>query len=93
MKIRRLAAEYIWNMLYATDQWLNALFAGDPNETISSRLGKSHRGDHGKTIYWITYLPWVFTNIIFYPFSGWGHCESNIETVEQVGTRDLLNTN
>lgn len=31
---------YIWNVLTALDQLLNAIFLGYPDETISSRLGK-----------------------------------------------------
>ena len=31
---------YIWNLLIAIDQFFNALFGGDPDETISSRAGK-----------------------------------------------------
>lgn len=34
---------YIWNLLIALDQFGNALFAGDPDETISSRAGKAMR--------------------------------------------------
>jgi hypothetical protein len=32
---------WLRNLLVATDQWLNALAFGDPDETISSRLGKA----------------------------------------------------
>ena len=31
---------YFLNLLIAVDQGLNALFAGDPDETLSSRCGK-----------------------------------------------------
>lgn len=32
---------YIWNILIAIDQLGNALLAGDPDETISSRAAKN----------------------------------------------------
>jgi hypothetical protein len=32
--------KYCWNILIAIDQLVNTLFGGDPDETISSRLGK-----------------------------------------------------
>lgn len=32
--------KYIWNVLIAIDQLANALLLGDPDETISSRIGK-----------------------------------------------------
>jgi len=34
---------YLVNLLIALDQFGNALFAGDPDETISSRAGKAAR--------------------------------------------------
>lgn len=34
---------YLWNLLIALDQLANALLAGDPDETISSRMGKAVR--------------------------------------------------
>jgi hypothetical protein len=34
---------YIFNLLIAIDQFGNALFNGDPDETISSRLAKLNR--------------------------------------------------
>lgn len=32
---------YLWNLLIAVDQLLNTLAFGDPDETLSSRLGKA----------------------------------------------------
>lgn len=32
--------KYIWNLLISFDQFINAVFGGDPDETISSRMGK-----------------------------------------------------
>ncbi|WP_302621011.1 hypothetical protein [Cupriavidus taiwanensis] len=34
---------YFWNVLIAIDQFGNALGAGDPDETISSRAGNAKR--------------------------------------------------
>lgn len=31
---------YIWNLLISIDQLFNALLVGDPDETMSSRMGK-----------------------------------------------------
>lgn len=33
---------YLFNILLAIDQFLNVLLLGDPDETISSRVGKKH---------------------------------------------------
>ena len=32
--------QYIFNLLIAFDQGVNTIFGGDPDETISSRMGK-----------------------------------------------------
>lgn len=38
------ARRYVWNLLIAIDQLANAILAGDPDETISSRAAKrQHR--------------------------------------------------
>ena len=35
---------YFWNILIAIDQFANTILGGDPDETLSSRLGKyQHR--------------------------------------------------
>ena len=52
-KAARLVGRYILNVLIAIDQLFNALFLGDPDETISSRLGKLERA---KTTFYFTRL-------------------------------------
>jgi hypothetical protein len=42
----QLARKYVWNVLIAIDQLMNALFGGDPDETISSRMGKWARDNY-----------------------------------------------
>lgn len=34
---------YIWNVLIAIDQFFNTVLGGDPDETMSSRMGKRQR--------------------------------------------------
>jgi len=41
---------YFWNILISIDQLFNALAGGDPDETISSRVGK--RVDHCMLCRW-----------------------------------------
>ena len=43
--------KWILNILISIDQLGNTIFGGDPDETISSRLGKLKR-KHGGTIPW-----------------------------------------
>lgn len=40
---RTVAGKYIYNVLYSVDQLGNTLAGGDPDETISSALGKMER--------------------------------------------------
>lgn len=35
-----MVKKYIWNILVALDDLLNAITFGDPQETMSSRMGK-----------------------------------------------------
>ena len=37
--------KYIWNLLIAIDQLANAILWGDPDETLSSRMGKGLKTD------------------------------------------------
>lgn len=36
-KLRR----WVWNVLYATDEWINAATGGDPQHTISLRAARA----------------------------------------------------
>jgi hypothetical protein len=40
-----MVKKYIWNILISIDQFFNTLFGGDPDETMSSRMGK-HLAKH-----------------------------------------------
>lgn len=46
--------QYIVGVLIGIDQLANAILAGDPDETISSRIGKTKRR-HGGVIPWMKY--------------------------------------
>jgi hypothetical protein len=63
---------YIWNILISIDQLANTVLGGDPDETISSRMGKrARKGDKlGKIICKILN---IFDK---------GHCEKSIEEDE-----------
>lgn len=79
---------YIKNNLIAIDQLINAILGGDPDETISSRLEKSHRGDFGEFWHYVSIVPRFLTNVVFYPIDGLNHCKQALELDE--GERDLL---
>lgn len=64
--------KYIWNLLISIDQFFNAVFGGDPDETISSRMGKrARKGDK---------LGIMVCRVL--NFFDKGHCEKSIESDE-----------
>jgi hypothetical protein len=81
-KVTRFIGKYILNILITIDQLFNVLFLGDPDETISSRLGKLER--KGTTFY--------FTRLVIDFLDGLdpGHARKSIEDDE--GTEDLVYT-
>lgn len=36
----KLIGQYLFNQLYGLDQWVNTVLAGDPDETLSGRMGR-----------------------------------------------------
>lgn len=51
MKMIIKIQKYVFNILISVDQFGNAIAGGDPDETISSTLGKLKRSEKGR-------IPW-----------------------------------
>jgi hypothetical protein len=67
-----MVKRYIWNLLISIDQLVNTLLAGDPDETISSRMGKrARKGDRFGI--WLCKFLNIFDK---------NHCEKSIEEDE-----------
>lgn len=64
---------YFWNVLLGLDQFLSILTGGDPDETVSSRVGKAATAGSRTGLA----LEWVLDAIF-----GEGHCRSSIEMDE-----------
>lgn len=60
------------NVWVGIDQLVNAIFMGDPDETLSSRIGKNARKGHKISVF----LSWLLDQI------DPGHCEKAIERWE-----------
>jgi hypothetical protein len=60
--------KYIKNLLISLDQFGNVVLGGDPDETISSRVGKNYHGTFFET----------FINFIFL-IKTTNHCQEAIE--------------
>jgi hypothetical protein len=52
MNVFRSIGNYLMNVLISIDQLGNSVMGGDPDETISSRLGKAEQSHGGK-------IPWT----------------------------------
>lgn len=74
-----IIGKYILNVLIGLDQLGNAVSGGDPDETISSRLGRM-KVAHGGTIPWRFPLAKVIDHVLddIDP----GHCQDAIEEEE-----------
>ena len=62
--------KYLVNNLVALDQAVNTFLGGDPDETLSSRIGKNYKGS----------IFHKFVNTLFF----WqkDHCEESIDPTE-----------
>ena len=63
--------KYIYNLLISLDQLGNTLLGGDPDETISSRLGKNYQGSWMEKA-----VDWMFRKKTD------NHCENAVEEDE-----------
>lgn len=76
--------KYFWNILISIDQLFNTILFGDPDETISSRLGKWLDLPKDSWKYKVASVICYFLRKI-----DSNHCRKSIENDE--GERDLLN--
>ena len=53
--------KYFWNVLIGIDQLANAVLLGDPDETMSSRMGKSLRAK--EKCFLCKYICWLLDKI------------------------------
>ena len=74
---------YLLNVLIVIDEVGSTLTGGDPHETISSRLGKAHLGEYGKT--WKVLTAPLFYAVDWVALTFFGqkdHCVSAIDPNE-----------
>ena len=72
--------KYVWNILISIDQFINTIFGGDPDETVSSRLGKWAREDYHTTSDWRLMI-WAVCNWVVNKFEK-NHFEKSIDDSE-----------
>jgi hypothetical protein len=76
---------YFWNLLISFDQFINTIFGGDPDETISSRMGKWAR--NGENNYGLRKPLYVIANFIVELFEK-DHFKKSIE--EDEGSNETI---
>jgi hypothetical protein len=64
---------YLFNLLISLDQMANTIFAGNPDETISSRMGKAIRENRCVMCHWVCWLIGLVDK---------NHCRDSIEDDE-----------
>lgn len=67
--------QYLRNILISLDQFANTLANGNPDETISSRLGKYVESGRG-------WIPCQLCKLLGFIFKDKDHCLNNIERDE-----------
>lgn len=78
----------IVNVFLSIDQLLNTLLLGHPDETISSRLGRTKNNER---YFWVKYFRLGVNALFFFdrgPNGEW-HCEASILPLEQQTFRTL----
>lgn len=80
--------QYVYNLLLGLDQLLNTILLGHPDETVSSRLGRSI----GKERYfWVSPLRILIDTVFWFDKEGTkGHCEKSIMPLEQQNFRTVI---
>lgn len=85
---------YIVNFLLAIDQLLNTIFLGHPDETLSSRLGRTTDGNH--RYFWIKWFRQIVDGLFFFDKEVdedinkiIRHCEKSIMPLEQLNFRTV----
>ena len=74
-------ASYFLNQLYGVDQSANSVMGGDPDETISSRLGRTI--EEGARYPWVRFLQLTVDLLAKALFADHDHCKRSINIHEQ----------
>jgi len=83
--------QFVFNYLLAVDQLLNTLLLGHPDETLSSRLGRTIGKERYVWVGWfrlfVDYLFWFDYDIVNERKRG--HCEKSVMPLEQQNFRTV----
>lgn len=78
--VRDSIGKYLFNLALALDQFLNVILLGDPDDTISSRLGRANRTGRPK---WFVKPMTLALDFMMEKLTGEiNHCDNSVETEE-----------
>ena len=89
----KVLLQIIFNLFLAIDQMLNAILLGHPDETLSSRLGRTKGCER---YFWVSPFRVIINTIFFfdveYLLDGRikRHCEKSIMPLEQQNFREFV---
>ncbi len=80
--------QFLYNLFIAIDQLLNTILLGHPDETLSSRLGRTI----GKERYfWVKWLRVGVDTLFWWDKDGEkGHCKKSVMPLEQRNFRKVI---
>ncbi len=80
--------QYLFNLFLAVDQALNTILLGHPDETLSSRLGRTV----GKERYfWVNPARTAIDTLFFFDKNEkMNHCEKSVMPLEQQNFREMI---
>ena len=88
----KMILQFLYNIFLCLDQVLNTILLGHPDETLSSRLGRSI----GKERYfWVSPLRFAIDRLFFFDKEGRDgkiirHCEKSVMPLEQLNFRTVV---
>lgn len=90
----KLLKQFFKNYAIAIDQLVNTLLLGHPDETISSRLGRSMDKER---YFWVKWLRLSVDSLFFFDYKicqdtgrKKGHCEISVMPLEQENFRTMV---
>ena len=87
-----MIGKFIYNLLLALDQLLNTLLLGHPDETLSSRLGRSKKNER---YFWVSPLRRLIDAFFFWDYkiledgTKLNHCDISVMPLEQQNFREM----
>ncbi|WP_188150463.1 hypothetical protein [Teredinibacter waterburyi] len=77
--------QWLWNVMVAIDQLGNAIAGGNPDITISARVGYFANDCNNRTFYYYWRFLELVIDFTFYPLDGPKHCLQALSQDDELG--------